>query len=793
MKITHENCQNKRNISYYLMFVLLLTLSTSIVQAQVKVPFTQRTSNLTNPPGQKIYNIKGDYRMIGNTNLTLETYGTTTPNSNNDMVYVDIDGVSETVNSSSAELTFSTENNADPNCSNVIFAGLYWTGRAHNAANSPQIFTTDGTTENFYHNGTINSAYTLSITSVDGPGSHSKEHTATYTFTPNNGGDPVVFIFHTYRISWGNWHEETTVTVGSGTPITLSGDLDNSGGNLSIDFDTPYIINTGAVPIKVNRLRKAKDSNTIDNDFRANVTYGGKTLDKRKVKLRYNTEAYIDITANASDIWYPSGTDENMYAAYADVTSFVRDKGLGTYTVADMALREGNGSSVGYYGGWALIVVYENSKMNWRDVTIFDGYAFVQENNNGGWQEHIVDVQGYQAAQTGAVNVKIGIVAGEGDRGVGGSEGEKDALYIQRDNNTWMALSHDENTEDNFFVSSIVTQGTRNPNLYNNTGLDIVSIDINNPGNTVIGNNDTETKLKYGTNQDTYALLALAMSIDAYVPESEAFNEVSSITGGASITGPVLPGEEITYQVEIRNKGTEAINNFVLNIPIPYTTTFVSCNATYHSSLSPTPAQPAYDPNLNSIILDIGTLPKPTDPATVLATMTYTLKVTEDCFILSNPTCNPKVEVTGTSSGVGATSGTNFADTPMVTGFQDGGCAGEPITDPLSITIDRDNFCNGQPGFEDEEFSFCITNGNTIPFEEISVLFPEGFHFYGVIDEATANPDTNTEFTPQTGFPDSQGAYYYALPSGLNSGCFWRFKVIIESYIRTNKNVTKKL
>ena len=79
------------------------------LNAQVYVPFTQRTSSYT--PTKTVYNVKGDFTMIGNTNLTLQNYGATTNNNNNTMVYVDVDGNSitglggsPTFNSSSADL-----------------------------------------------------------------------------------------------------------------------------------------------------------------------------------------------------------------------------------------------------------------------------------------------------------------------------------------------------------------------------------------------------------------------------------------------------------------------------------------------------------------------------------------------------------------------------------------------------------------------------------------------------------------------------------------------------------------
>jgi hypothetical protein len=57
--------------------------------------------------------------MLGNTNLTLATYGLTINNEGNAMKYVDIDGDATTLNSSMAtlEISNSGENTASQNCS----------------------------------------------------------------------------------------------------------------------------------------------------------------------------------------------------------------------------------------------------------------------------------------------------------------------------------------------------------------------------------------------------------------------------------------------------------------------------------------------------------------------------------------------------------------------------------------------------------------------------------------------------------------------------------------------------
>src|SRR5690606_14330232 len=143
-------------------------------------------------------------------------------------------------------------------------------------------------------------------------------------------------------------------------------------------------------------------------------------------------------------------------------------------TVADIALLEGNGTSTGYYGGWARIVVYENSKMARRDVTIFDGHAYVEGNTTTNFE---LPVSGFHAVQNGPVNVKLGMIAGEGDRNISGD-------YFQmwdQNANQFVSLSHGGNSTGNFFNSSVYTGGnSRNPNLLNNTGLDISMFNLNN-------------------------------------------------------------------------------------------------------------------------------------------------------------------------------------------------------------------------------------------------------------------------------------------------------------------------
>ena len=388
-----------RKFLIYLLLVLKLVALPYYLAAQVRVDFKPRTSIFS--PNRTIYNIKGDFAFAGNTNMTRLDYADDLMNDGM-MIYVDVDNDLQTVNSSSANVVFSNENNADLACTNILFAGLYWTGRG------PQ-----NMTFNVFRNG---------------------------------------------------------------------------------------------------------------NSF---------SLDKRKVKFKGpGQQEYVDIVATDNSIRYPPNLDDDlgMFVGFAEVTEYVRDWGVGEYHVGNIALIEGTNW---HYGGWGMVVVYENPSMKSRDITVFDGYAFVRGRGTASYE---IPVSGFSAGNSGDINLKLGLMAGEGDVGADG-----DFFGIQKlnDPNDKVILSHELNDPGNFFNSSILTGGNnRNPNLRNNTGMDIAVFEIDNENNEVIGNNQTETNFFYGSTYDVYAIFNITMAIDANEVDIEPFNQIKSINGEETMNSP---------------------------------------------------------------------------------------------------------------------------------------------------------------------------------------------------------------------------------------------------------------
>ena len=668
-----------------LIFILFVAENSN---AQVLIPFTQRTSQYS--PTKEIYHIKGDFQMIGNSNLTLQNYSQTTNNSNNSMVYVDVDNDPSTINSSSAVLNIPVENGSIPSCSNIIYAGLYWTGRAHDEP-SPNTFDVEQTTytlQPINNNQTVANNEIITYTNYKLAISRSggnNNRTITYTFAPSSGnpGNTIVFTY-----AHNNGNPTLTVSINNGSPTTVStSSITDSNAYLS----NPYEIysETGGITLSVDRFyRNGSNSDVNFATAYTNVSGTGlspqitiKSLDKSTVLIKHaNASSYTTISANdasfTQNIYFPTTTDGYMYSAYAEITDYVQEHGIGEYFVADIALREGNGGSTGYYGGWGLVVVYENSKMNWRDITIFDGHAYVA--SGAGYGE--VPVSGFNTVQSGNVNMKIGLMAGEGDYGISG-----DYFEIQdHTSSNWIPLSHGGNSITNFFNSSIFTGGNdRNPNLTNNTGLDIAMFNISNPNNSVLTNNQKSTKFRYYSNQDAYVIFNITIAVDAYIPELDAINKAISVNGTAiNSSMEVFPNDIIEYTVEIRNKGTEAINNAYLSIPIPYTTIYDSSTAIYYEGL--TGNQPTFDPNVGAsgiIYWEIGNLPLATDINTLLAQITYRIKVTDEETILSDINFEPTISITGNTGGTGEISGFEFTDIPIIhEDIADGNCNFESLS-----------------------------------------------------------------------------------------------------------------
>ena len=689
-------------LTFGCLFIAIFGFSQTLTSPQVN--FSQRTSAAT--PAQTIYNIKGDFTMLGNTNLTLQNYATGTDNESNVMKYVDIDGDSNTLNSSKAtlELSNSGENSAVQNCSTVLFAGLYWTGKSNDAN---ETFTLSNT--NAYHNSTLNNTnYVMTITR-GGPSSNN--YYPIYTFTGNG---------HIYEFSFNN-----TTSTPSTTTVTLKLDgvaqaaitITYASGKAT--FTTPFVSNVSfGTSFTINSLTRNTSKNQTEAQYQVDsyATYAtSKSLDKTVISIKGpGASAYTAITAKPngaiSDIRFPGALNSGIFIGYQEITDYVKTHGPGAYTVADIALIEGTNSNPGLSGGWIMVVIYQNPIMKSRAVTLFDGYAYVNGQFAGGGEYGNISISGFTTVGSGAVNMKLGVMAAEGDIGLTG-----DYLAVQKltadpnkayNTTNYLTLNHTGNLTTNFFNSSVFpvpTAGNSSPNLQNNTGIDCSMFTIPNASNLVIGNNQTATTFRFGSTSDVFTIFGFAMSVDAYIPEPNGLITVNSIN---NVTNPpvlnALPGQAINFSLNITNEGTEATNTTIITIPIPATAIFnvggIISYTTYNGFS--TGNVPYYDSGTNKIIWNLGTLPITAGhPEYVYANLSFVLTVTDDCSIIINEGCTPEVTLeTGTITGTGAVSGSSFTKY-FFQGYDETSCH-LPIVGSIVVTIDSSSCLSTMAGVD---------------------------------------------------------------------------------------------
>lgn len=567
------------------------------------------------------------------------------------MIYVDIDDDPNTFNSSSATLEFSTENSADAACTNILFAGLYWSGRS----------------------------------------------------------------------------------------------------------------------LPEQSFELEKDGIT-------------KTFNKQEVKIKGPGQSeYLQLQASPNEIWYPTNMDDQygMFAGFVEVTDYVKSSGSGSYTVADIALTEGQGGAVGFYGGWGMVVVYENHLMKQRDVVVFDGFAFVASFLSEGY---FLNLDGFSAVESGNVNLKMGIMVGEGDRG-----GTGDFFEIEKGllSGEYLTLSHSKNQADNFFNASINTGGNaRNPTLENNTGIDIAMFNIPNQGNSVIGNGQTSTSFRYGSNIDTYAIFNITFAIDADRPQVEGLHRLVSEHDLAEdqTTFFISPGEELQFSLEIRNKGSEGIKDGKVVIPIPLTATFLG--ASMEAFFDPnTVNQPYYDAALGaggSLVWEIGDIPISQDPEFVLAKLQYSLKAAETCAAFSGFSCDPNVSIGGEISGINMQTEAPFSGIKIIQGYlTTSACSSSPIVDPYLFAIDPEALSSDDCSDDatTQVFEFCNYEDSFLPIKDISDNFPAETRFFNEFPITF----TSIEYTARNPFPLVVGVTdYYAVLRGEND-CFLKFSINYET------------
>ena len=266
---------------------------------------------------------------------------------------------------------------------------------------------------------------------------------------------------------------------------------------------------------------------------------------------------YQTITANSQNDRTDFG-QWRTYGAFADITTLVQGAGNGTYTVANVQSNVGAGFTYPN-AGWSIVVVYEDPAQPLRNISIFDGHNFIQNN------AQTATLNGLRTPPTAGFEVFMGAIGNDGEVDQTG-----DFLRINTTN-----ITDALNPANNFFNGTISKFGnhvtSRTPNDPFNMVFDIDYLDLTswNQANNAIPTNATSIDLTLDTQGDGIWPLAYFFAVQVFEPNLVTqFEKTTPQTSYAN-------GDTIPYTINVTNTGNDNSRNTVITDAIPAGTTYV--------------------------------------------------------------------------------------------------------------------------------------------------------------------------------------------------------------------------
>ncbi|HNL58467.1 MAG TPA: hypothetical protein PKK35_12530, partial [Chitinophagales bacterium] len=340
-------------------------------------------------------------------------------------------------------------------------------------------------------------------------------------------------------------------------------------------------------------------------------------------------------TITADNVIYRGRTEHfynDPYACFKDITAQVQALAspFGKYQVANVRTKKGTlnpghaSSNIGTSGGWQIIFIYEgteldqqgNSVLPQKYISVFDGYANVSSTQN----DYDITISGFTTPPAGPVQTKIMFGSLEGDRDLTG-----DHFKIKNVSNTFIDLTTGSNRPtNNFFNSRITVENSdflsRNPASTNTLGYDIGYFTLNNPSNSVIGNNQTSAVFRLTSDQEVYGLYMLGFSTDVWAPDLSPLVQTSS-------PATVNPGDVISYSFVVKNNGNDNAQNVVITRTIPQEVDLVE-------PITPLPTGVTYTYNTVTRVLSFFVANNLVEVGDAPITISYKTKVKDQCYFL---------------------------------------------------------------------------------------------------------------------------------------------------------------
>lgn len=267
------------------------------------------------------------------------------------------------------------------------------------------------------------------------------------------------------------------------------------------------------------------------------------------------------------------------YGASADVTALVQAGGAGQYFGADIQATTG----VNEFASWMLFVVVENPARPFNNISVYDGFQVVFDNDVAYPSSVTATASGFLTPKSGSVDSSLFIYTGESESGI------YDGATITNSTGVPTSLLDAKNQANDlmngsFSVNNVYRSTYRlsdptlaNPNFQNLIGTDIDKLTVTNLDNEQISANITISSTG-GSDSDRYSLNAFALETELYVPQfcydyaykqqGIFFTEDNDGSQNPRIVGDVIPGEPIEAKFFIRNlvESDVIINNMQVGV-----------------------------------------------------------------------------------------------------------------------------------------------------------------------------------------------------------------------------------
>lgn len=269
----------------------------------------------------------------------------------------------------------------------------------------------------------------------------------------------------------------------------------------------------------------------------------------------------------------------HYYMRSANVTAFVQSNGNGSYSVEGVPATQSGTINTTNAAGWTLIVAYRYDNEPIRNMSIFVGGVFVDENST---VDYTVD--GFCAPPSEPIEGTIAVSTIEGDAN---RTGDQLAIGITSADPTFIPLSGPNNPVNNFFCSQInasdglvdtsgtfgmanheTTDTNSNPALNDNNvsgarqGWDVAQVALSSDeGHLEI--NQTSAVLRAQTASDSFMPVLAGIAIEVNAPKFLYENSGTEVDKDS-----VSIGDTFTVDVTLLNEGTATANNVLFNMDL---------------------------------------------------------------------------------------------------------------------------------------------------------------------------------------------------------------------------------